>query len=84
MSLYTVTMLSLEFCLFVSLIVLYFAYKKVIEEQDKCRYCTKNFPLVDSKGLEIRLVYGNQMIVKSQGKDTAVSIRYCPMCGRLL
>ncbi|QBJ03326.1 hypothetical protein A3SAC12_0037 [Lactobacillus phage 3-SAC12] len=51
-------------------------------ERHECSYCHKNFPLVDSNGLEIRVVYGDQMIVKSQGKDTAVTIRYCPMCGR--
>lgn len=53
-------------------------------ERHKCSYCYKNFPLVDSKDLEVRIVYSNQMIVKSQGKDTNVPIRYCPMCGRLL
>lgn len=84
MSLYTAMIAVFELCLFVLLVILHFSWQKVIEKQGKCRYCAKKFPLVDSKDLEIRLVYGNQMIVKSQGKDTAVPIRYCPMCGRLL
>lgn len=84
MSLYTAMITVFGLCLFVLLVILHFSWQKFIEEQDKCRYCIKKFPLVDSKDLEIRLVYGNQMIVKSQGKDTAVPIRYCPMCGRKL
>ena len=81
---YEVITTVLAVVLLVLLVILHFSWQKIIEKQDECRYCAKKFPLVDSKDLEIRVVYGNQMIVKYQGKDTVVPIMYCPMCGRKL
>lgn len=55
-------------------------------QRETCRYCECKYPLIDSKLLELRIVYGNLLIANYGGRadDTVKEIKFCPMCGRKL
>lgn len=49
-----------------------------------CKYCLKEFPIFDKKGLKVRIAYGVHMIINCDGKGTGIQIGFCPICGRKL
>lgn len=53
-------------------------------KREKCPYCTQTMPFMSRKGIELRIVYGNQLFTSDESKQTNITINYCPMCGRKL
>ena len=49
-----------------------------------CPYCTQTMPFMSKNGIELRIVYGNQLFTSDESKQTNITINYCPMCGRKL
>ncbi len=57
----------------------------ILKKQKPCPYCERRVPFLDNDGVEMRLVYGNQLYASVQHSKMAfVTINYCPMCGRKL
>ncbi|AUV60031.1 hypothetical protein HOS78_gp095 [Lactobacillus phage Bacchae] len=50
----------------------------------RCPYCTQTMPFMSKKGIELRIVYGNQLFTRCESKQINTTINYCPMCGRKL